>query len=129
MSRSIHLNSVLRLDKISIIPQSIEKYTSTTIPFKCELCHNNKKLNQQFSSRCYHYKNLKFIDSLNFLASSLDNLVKNLSTSVTNTNSQSKVFNLLYKELQQRRWESQIGLFNKKLPFPYEFLTKFSGKK
>ena len=75
--------------KTSVIPNGLEKYMSFTI--------NNK---------------LRFIDSFQFLNSSLDNLVKNLNKDY---------FRYLSQEFDNRG----LNLVGKKRFYPYEYMTDF----
>ena len=75
--------------KISVIPSGLEKYMSFTI--------NNK---------------LGFIDSFQFLSSSLDSLVKSL-----NKND--------FKYLSQEFDKNKLDLVNQKRFYPYEYMSDF----
>ena len=79
--------------KISVIQNGLEKYVSLTI--------NNK---------------LNFIDSFQFLSSSLDSLVKNL-----NKND--------FKYLSQKFDNNVLDLVEQKGFYPYEYMTDFENFK
>ena len=79
--------------KINVIPNGLEKYMNSTI--------NNK---------------LTFIDSFQFLSSSLDSLVKNLNTDD-------------FKYLSQEFDNNVLDLVKQIAFFPYEYISNFQKRK
>ena len=79
--------------KVSLTPNGLEKYMASTLN-----------------------KNLAFIDSMLFMNSSLDKLVKNLSD---------KDFKYLSEEFSSE----QLGLVKEKGVYPYEYMNSFKNLK
>ena len=96
--------------KIKIIPNGLEKYVSFNI--------NNK---------------LAFIDSLQFLSSSLDSLVKNFGKDDFKYSSQEFYSNVLdlvkQKEFYPYEYMSNFEKFKEKLPSKEKFSSYLTGKK
>ena len=96
--------------KITVIPNGLEKYMSFSIN-----------------------ENLSFIDSFQFLSSSLDSLVKNLNKSDFNHLSQEFDNNVLdlvkQKGFYPYEYMSDFGKFKEKLPSKENFYSSLTGKR
>jgi len=95
--------------KLNVIPNNMEKYLAFSVGTE-KLCYDNKSKKLEMKTRF----DLNFIDSFQFMSTSLENLVKNLKASGLDK----------FKYIQQA-FDNNSELLTQKGIYPYSFMDKW----
>ena len=104
------------IDNISCIPNNEEKYItfSKSIPVNTYTDKKGKEKNIMFE--------IKFVDSLAFMADSLENLAKNLKSGCKTIEQQREVFKNTSKHFKN---DNQFSMMTEKGVYPYDYITSY----